>query len=227
MNYKKYVDFYGLSVYNTNVCYDEYFSNYFFKALCEEMKKNQEEMDDFVQELDLDVEGMQSTIYFLQKQLKEAKETIAGYEAGDNKNTDEPTTNKQEPEEDQAVKIEEDTEVKEEVRTEEEEEIKEAVIAEPAVPVAEEKEEVPVQDQPKQHTRGRRSKSSAPATPTKESPKRGRPARGQKREATTTTSESEEKTPTKAKKGPGRPKRTRNARQRLNENVDNEEEEQV
>lgn len=47
------------------------------KNLCEEMKKNQAEMDDFVQELDEDVEGMQSTIYFLQQQLKEAKETIA------------------------------------------------------------------------------------------------------------------------------------------------------
>lgn len=47
------------------------------KNLCEEMKKNQSEMDDFVQELDEDVEGMQSTIYLLQQQLKEAKETIA------------------------------------------------------------------------------------------------------------------------------------------------------
>jgi len=51
------------------------------KALCEEMKKNQVEMDDFVQELDEDVEGMQSTIYFLQQQLKEAKENIANLEA--------------------------------------------------------------------------------------------------------------------------------------------------
>ena len=51
------------------------------KSLCEEMKKNQVEMDDFVQELDEDVEGMQSTIYFLQQQLKEAKETIAQLEA--------------------------------------------------------------------------------------------------------------------------------------------------
>ena len=50
------------------------------KALCEEMKKNQIEMDDFVQELDDDMEGMQSTIYFLQQQLKEAKETIANLE---------------------------------------------------------------------------------------------------------------------------------------------------
>ena len=51
------------------------------KNLCEEMKKNQMEMDDFVQELDEDVEGMESTIYFLQQQLKEAKETIANLEA--------------------------------------------------------------------------------------------------------------------------------------------------
>ena len=50
------------------------------KALCEEMKKNQLEMDEFVQELDVDVEGMQSTIYFLQQQLKEAKDTIASLE---------------------------------------------------------------------------------------------------------------------------------------------------
>merc|ERR1719147_209797 len=50
------------------------------KALCEEMKKNQVEMDDFVQELDEDVEGMQSTIYFLQQQLKEARETISKLE---------------------------------------------------------------------------------------------------------------------------------------------------
>merc|ERR1712024_245271 len=50
------------------------------KALCGEMKKNQVEMDDFVQELDEDMEGMQSTIYFLQQQLKEAKETIVRLE---------------------------------------------------------------------------------------------------------------------------------------------------
>lgn len=50
------------------------------KALCGEMKKNQIEMDDFVQELDDDMEGMQNTIYFLQQQLKEAQETIANFE---------------------------------------------------------------------------------------------------------------------------------------------------
>merc|ERR1711862_387149 len=50
------------------------------KNMCEEMKKGQMEMDDFVQELDEDVEGMQSTIFFLQQQLKEAKETITNLE---------------------------------------------------------------------------------------------------------------------------------------------------
>ena len=33
-------------------------------------------MDEFLLELDEDVEGMQSTIYLLQQQLKEAKEQI-------------------------------------------------------------------------------------------------------------------------------------------------------
>merc|ERR1719232_1607410 len=50
------------------------------KKLVEEMKKNQVETDDFVQELDEDMEGMQSTIYLLQQQLKESKETIAQLE---------------------------------------------------------------------------------------------------------------------------------------------------
>ena len=60
------------------------------KNMCEEMKKGQMEMDDFVQELDEDVEGMQSTIFFLQQQLKEAKENISNLEtklASANKNT--------------------------------------------------------------------------------------------------------------------------------------------
>merc|ERR1712013_355846 len=51
------------------------------KNLTEEMKKNQQEMDEFMAELDEDVEGMQSTIYYLQQQLREAKETIARLEA--------------------------------------------------------------------------------------------------------------------------------------------------
>lgn len=37
-------------------------------------------MDDFLQELDEDVEGMQSTILFLQQELKLAKETITNLE---------------------------------------------------------------------------------------------------------------------------------------------------
>lgn len=40
----------------------------------EEMKKSQAELDEFLMELDEDVEGMQSTIYFLQQQLRESKE---------------------------------------------------------------------------------------------------------------------------------------------------------
>lgn len=38
------------------------------------------ELDDFLQELDEDVEGMQSTILFLQQELKLAKETITSLE---------------------------------------------------------------------------------------------------------------------------------------------------
>jgi len=51
------------------------------KNLTEEMKKNQQEMDEFMAELDEDVEGMQSTIYYLQQQLREARETIAKLES--------------------------------------------------------------------------------------------------------------------------------------------------
>jgi len=50
------------------------------KNLTEEMKKNQQEMDEFMGELDEDVEGMQSTIYYLQQQLREARETISKLE---------------------------------------------------------------------------------------------------------------------------------------------------
>lgn len=38
------------------------------------------ELDEFLQDLDEDVEGMQSTIYYLQQELRKAKETIASYE---------------------------------------------------------------------------------------------------------------------------------------------------
>ena len=51
------------------------------KKLTQEMKKNQAEMDEFMAELDDDMEGMQGTIYFLQQQLRDAKDTIAKLEA--------------------------------------------------------------------------------------------------------------------------------------------------
>lgn len=44
------------------------------KKFSEEMKKSQTELDEFLLELEEEVEGMQNTIYFLQQQLKEAKE---------------------------------------------------------------------------------------------------------------------------------------------------------
>lgn len=47
------------------------------KNFSEEMKKSQAELDEFLLELDEDVEGMQSTILFLQQQLRESKEQIA------------------------------------------------------------------------------------------------------------------------------------------------------
>nr|XP_015911332.1 pre-mRNA-splicing regulator WTAP isoform X2 [Parasteatoda tepidariorum]XP_015911334.1 pre-mRNA-splicing regulator WTAP isoform X2 [Parasteatoda tepidariorum] len=47
------------------------------KSFSEEMKKSQSELDEFLLELDEDVEGMQSTIYYLQQQLREAKEQIS------------------------------------------------------------------------------------------------------------------------------------------------------
>ena len=60
------------------------------KNLSEEMKKNQLEMDEFMAELDEDVEGMQSTIYYLQQQLREAKETIAKLESQTGDRTHQP-----------------------------------------------------------------------------------------------------------------------------------------
>lgn len=44
------------------------------KKFSEEMKKSQIELDEFLLELEEEVEGMQNTIYYLQQQLKEAKE---------------------------------------------------------------------------------------------------------------------------------------------------------
>lgn len=69
----------------------------------EEMKKSQTEQDEFLVELDEEVEGMQSTIYLLQQQLREAKEQLArmqaerrlanGAERGDERGGDEPVLN--------------------------------------------------------------------------------------------------------------------------------------
>lgn len=38
------------------------------------------ELDEFLQELDEDVEGMQSTVYYLQQELRKSRETISGLE---------------------------------------------------------------------------------------------------------------------------------------------------
>ncbi|KAH3726142.1 pre-mRNA-splicing regulator WTAP-like [Dreissena polymorpha] len=50
------------------------------KTLVTEMKNNQSELDEFLGDLDEDVEGMQTMIYVLQSQLREAKEQIAALE---------------------------------------------------------------------------------------------------------------------------------------------------
>lgn len=50
------------------------------KKFSEEMKKSQSELDEFLLELEEEVEGMQNTIYYLQQQLREAR--------GDKKQTD-------------------------------------------------------------------------------------------------------------------------------------------
>ena len=85
------------------------------KNLSEEMKKNQLEMDEFMAELDEDVEGMQSTIYYLQQQLREAKETIAKLESQTGDNLHQP-----EGETSQELKPENEVQNSEEVATQEE-----------------------------------------------------------------------------------------------------------
>ncbi|XP_048766704.1 pre-mRNA-splicing regulator WTAP-like isoform X2 [Ostrea edulis] len=50
------------------------------KQLVQEMKGNQSELDEFLGDLEEDVEGMQSMIYTLQQQLKESKEQITKLE---------------------------------------------------------------------------------------------------------------------------------------------------
>nr|ABK56987.1 FL(2)D protein, putative [Glyptapanteles indiensis] len=46
------------------------------KSFSEEVKKSQSELDEFLQDLDEDVEGMQSTIYFLQQELRKAQDSM-------------------------------------------------------------------------------------------------------------------------------------------------------
>ena len=50
------------------------------KSFSLEVKKSQSELDEFLQELDEDVEGMQSTVYYLQQELRKSRETISTLE---------------------------------------------------------------------------------------------------------------------------------------------------
>ncbi|KAI5642059.1 WTAP/Mum2p family domain-containing protein [Phthorimaea operculella] len=51
------------------------------KSFSEEVKKSQSELDEFLQELDEDVEGMQSTVLFLQQELRAAHTSVNGKES--------------------------------------------------------------------------------------------------------------------------------------------------
>lgn len=57
------------------------------KNLAEEVKKSQSELDEFLQDLDEDVEGMQSTIYFLQNELQKYKASAQSINNTENKET--------------------------------------------------------------------------------------------------------------------------------------------
>ncbi|CAG9788797.1 unnamed protein product [Diatraea saccharalis] len=48
------------------------------KSYSEEVKKSQSELDELLQELDEDVEGMQSTVLFLQRELRASHATVNG-----------------------------------------------------------------------------------------------------------------------------------------------------
>ncbi|KAK6628511.1 hypothetical protein RUM43_002326 [Polyplax serrata] len=52
------------------------------KSFSEEVKKSQSELDEFLQDLDEDVEGMQSTIYVLQQELRKSKEALKELQQG-------------------------------------------------------------------------------------------------------------------------------------------------
>ncbi|KAL4149821.1 hypothetical protein QTP88_003681 [Uroleucon formosanum] len=57
------------------------------KNFGEEVKKSQSELDEFLQDLDEDVEGMQSTIYFLQNELQKCKASVQSINNTENKVT--------------------------------------------------------------------------------------------------------------------------------------------
>ncbi|XP_008187985.1 pre-mRNA-splicing regulator female-lethal(2)D [Acyrthosiphon pisum] len=57
------------------------------KNFGEEVKKSQSELDEFLQDLDEDVEGMQSTIYFLQNELQKWKASVRSINNTENKET--------------------------------------------------------------------------------------------------------------------------------------------
>lgn len=51
------------------------------KSFSEEVKKSQMELDEFLQDLDEDVEGMQSTIYYLQQELRKSNELVVALQS--------------------------------------------------------------------------------------------------------------------------------------------------
>lgn len=82
------------------------------KKFSEEMKRSQTELDEFLLELEEEVEGMQNTIYYLQQQLKESKEKkkvdITAGDSSQNDQIEEMPSIENQPLE-TAIKIETDT----------------------------------------------------------------------------------------------------------------------
>ena len=178
------------------------------KALCEEMKKNQLEMDEFVQELDEDVEGMQSTVYFLQQQLKEAKERIRELEDGRDKDKSEDASAKSPSEGAPDEKAERESPEPESIQEQEEGKDDEEDAAE------KEEEEEGEEEKAETPSRGRGRTRAAQAEAPAASPGSRRSTRGQKREAGTPPPPSSAKS--KASSSPAsRPKRRRAAPQRF------------
>ena len=145
-----------------------------------------------LQELDEDVEGMQSTIYFLQQQLKEAKETIANLQQQNQTKVAEATSidygksvidddDKMEEEEEELlqpdVTSDDRLELEGRLKSPNRQEQEEANIeddVEKDDDDEEEEEEVSLRS----NRRGRATPTKSATTPTK----RGRATRGQKRE---------------------------------------------